>query len=388
MSRRGTIILLVAVLVGLGWWLAYQQIGFGPSFVSGLARYARQRLTGQTPQPQVVEPSPAQPTFAGFETTTFVEGLTKPTRLAVHPLTGELFVSELGGTIYRIDQAAGKHAVASGFRQLLGIAFEPERLLDEGASVLLLVASRGTVSRLTEQPDRTFGHRRDLVTGLPAGRHQTDLALLGPDGKLYIATGSRSDRGEGGIHPHESTILLAEPDGQNLRVFAQGLRNPFGMTFHPTTGELFVSDNGQDVPASGVPDELNVVTEGGDYGWPTCWGRGGGACAGKMLPIAELQEHSSADGFAFYTGTTFPEEYQGNIFIALWGANSRDPGIGKKVQRIVLTGQGQNRTASVTDFLTGLENPIDVKVGPDGNLYVLDFGKGQLLRVSPVYRTP
>ncbi len=384
------LVILVIILLGV-WAAAYWYIGADAKFLWGVIKSGFEK-----PEPVEVanlninvndDPSQtSQPRFLGFKQTVIASGLTKPTRMAFEPGTQELFVSELGGTIYRIRNSS-KQAAASGFNQLLGISFDTQPVIRSGEQytsppISLLAASRGTVSRLWNQADDTYGQQEDVVTGLPAGRHQTDLALIGPDGKLYIATGSRSDRGEGGVDPKEATILVADADGKNLRVFAKGLRNPYGMTFH--AGKLFVSDNGQDVPANGVPDELNIVEGGKDYGWVGCWGVGQGPdCAGTESPVALLQEHSSANGFAFYDAEQFPAEYRGNIFIALWGANSRDPDIGKKVVRIIPQDSGLWKTE---DFVTGLGNPIDVKVDPrDGSLLVLDFGRGEVIRVSATY---
>ncbi|MBI4090371.1 MAG: PQQ-dependent sugar dehydrogenase [Candidatus Kerfeldbacteria bacterium] len=400
MRRRYTIIMILVAALVAAWLTAYWYVGADANFLWGLIKSG---FTKPTPVAVVsnlnsqsantntesVNTNVAQRRFTGFTQETVVTGLTKPTRMAFEEKSQDLFVSELSGNIYRIRDDGSKQLAASGFNQLLGISFVPitSDVIEENrpASELeytMLVAARGMVSQLLRRGDGTYGEREDIVVGLPAGRHQTDLALIGPDGKLYIATGSRSDRGETAVDPQEAAILVADADGKNLKVFAKGLRNPFGMTFHD--GKLYVSDNGQDVPASGVPDELNIVEQGKDYGWVGCWGVSRGPdCDGTEPPVVLLQEHSSANGFAFYDADQFPEAYRGNVFIALWGANSRDPDIGKKVVRIIPHDTGLWKTE---DFVTGLGNPIDVKVDPrDGSLLILDFGRGEVIRVSAQY---
>ncbi|MBI2862592.1 MAG: sorbosone dehydrogenase family protein, partial [Chloroflexi bacterium] len=94
---------------------------------------------------------------------------------------------------------------------------------------------------------------------------------------------------------------------------------------------------------------------------------------------------SSADGMVFYTGDQFPKEYRNNIFIALWGANSGDPRIGKKVLRVVLSGESPNYQAEVSTFATGFGNPLDITVGPDGALYITDFGRGEIVKIYARY---
>jgi glucose/arabinose dehydrogenase len=225
--------------------------------------------------------------------------------------------------------------------------------------------------------------RNDIITDLPVGRHQTNGLAFDPDGRLYIGQGSIDDHAEYGIVPREASILRANHDGTDLVVYASGLRNPYDLAFHPVTGELFATDNGRDTPATGVSDELNVIVEGGHYGWPDCWDVGeGDHCEGTIPPVVELPEHSSADGLAFYTGNMFPSQYEKVLFIALWGANSGDPAIGKKVVAVVLTHPETGWQGTVYDFAWGFANPLDVTVGPDGALYVADFGAGRVYRIS------
>ncbi|HID63968.1 MAG TPA: hypothetical protein EYP49_14700 [Anaerolineae bacterium] len=310
----------------------------------------------------------------------YAGGLGNPTSLAFGP-DGRLYVSQLNGRISAITDADNDglgdrvDAFAEGFISPLGLAWRGDDLY---------VGSRGMVSAVRDtNGDGRADARNDIITGLPAGRHQTNGLTFGPDGRLYIGQGSIDDHGEDGIVPLEASILRANPDGTDLVVYASGLRNPYDLAFHPVTGELFATDNGRDSPATGVSDELNVIVEGGHYGWPDCWDVSEGThCEGTIPPVLELPEHSSADGLAFYTGRLFPPQYENVPFIALWGANSGDPDIGKKVVAVVLTNPGTGWQGTVYDFAFGFVNPLDVIVGPDGALYVADFGAGRVYRIS------
>jgi putative membrane-bound dehydrogenase-like protein len=317
---------------------------------------------------------------AGFRVGLYAEGLSNPTSLAFGP-DGRLYVSQANGRISAVTDTDGDglgdrvDGFAEGFVSPLGLAWRGNDLY---------VGSRGTVSVVRDaNGDGRADARDDIITGLPVGRHQTNGLAFGPDGRLYIGQGSIDDHGEYGIVPLEASVLRANPDGTDLAVYASGLRNPYDLAFHPVTGELFATDNGRDTPATGVSEELNVIVEGGHYGWPDCWDVGEGThCEGTIPPVVELQEHSSADGLAFYTGHLFPSQYQNVLFIALWGANSGDPAIGKKVVAVVLAHSGTGWQGTVYDFAWGFANPLDVTVGPDGALYVADFGTGRVYKIS------
>ena len=176
---------------------------------------------------------------------------------------------------------------------------------------------------------------------------------------------------------------MAERDRSGLRVFATGTRNPYDLAFLPGTDRLFATDNGRDVPSTGVPDELNLIVDGGDYGWPGCWGTDQGPdCAGTTAPVAELPAHAAAGGITFYTADLFPE-WQGQAFITLYGANSGDPLIGRRVLRVALTPTDAGGfTGTVSDFASGFNRPLDITQGPDGALYVADFGAGVIYRLG------
>src|SRR5436190_4549262 len=367
--------LLTAAVAALGGLagvcvMAYFILGVTPRFIAGLVR-------GVLSPGYTLADVTAPP---GVRVSAWATGLSAPTALRFGP-DGRLFVSQVDGQIIALadrdgNGSAEERAVyASGFSTPLGLAFD-------GAD--LYVGRSGGITRLRDTDgDGTADEQVSILDGLPALRHQTDGLAIGPDGRIYIGQGSTSDRGETGRLPLEASILVVERDGSGLRVFASGTRNPYGLAFMPGTSLLFASDNGRDVPASGVPDEINQIAEGGgSYGWPDCWGTGKGSnCAGTLPPAAELEEHGAAGGLAFYTGDMFPE-WRNNLFVTLYGSNSGDPAIGRKVQRVELVQSPQGWTGTVHDFAAGLDRPLDVTVGPDGALYVADFGAGTIYRFS------
>ena len=118
-----------------------------------------------------------------------------------------------------------------------------------------------------------------ILDNLPATTvifHNGGRIAFGPDGKLYVSIGD-TDVPELAQDPTrlEGSILRYNPDGSipddnpipGSPVYATGLRNVFGLAFHPATGELYATDNGP-----GGFDEVNKIEAGHNYGWPTHMG--------------------------------------------------------------------------------------------------------------------
>ncbi len=204
------------------------------------------------------------------------------------------------------------------------------------------------------------------------------------------------------------SVLRANPDGSQLETVAWGLRNPFRMRFD-CEGRLWSANHGMDVrgsrPVDNSPDEFQLIQLGAWYGWPDYTGglpvtlpqfRAPGYAQPTFLlavhpmvppkPFALFPDHSATMGFDFNYSAAFGTV--GDAYIAEFGSEAPEttgglpaPLVGHRVSTIdMCTGAVQtfaiNKTglaASATDG-GGLERPIDAVFGPDGALYVVDFG--------------
>jgi glucose/arabinose dehydrogenase len=179
-------------------------------------------------------------------------------------------------------------------------------------------------------------------------------------------------------------------------VFARGVRNTVGFDWHPETRELWFTDNGRDwLGQDAPPDELNrAPTPGLDFGFPFCHGGTtldpefgvGHACADYVPLERALGAHVAALGMRFYTGTMFPPEYRGQIFIAEHGSWNRVIPVGYRIMLVRLEG---GRTVSYEPFAKGWlrggtawGRPVDLLVMPDGALLVSDDRAGVVYRIS------
>ena len=147
--------------------------------------------------------------------------------------------------------------IISGLRNMPnGVAFR------DGA---LYVAEINRVIRFDniESKLENAGTPAVVTDKLPSDRHHGwKFIRFGPDGLLYVPVGApcnMCDRGD----PY-ATILRMKPDGSGMEVFARGVRNTVGFDWHPTTRELWFTDNGRDNLGDNTPgDELNRAPKAG-----------------------------------------------------------------------------------------------------------------------------
>jgi glucose/arabinose dehydrogenase len=302
----------------------------------------------------------------GFHAGIFASGLSYPTALAVGP-DRRVYVAQQDGLILAVG-SGGKATVASGFSTPLGLAWHGHTLY---------VSSTGQIWTLTPSRGYRSFRRRAIVSGLPTGRHQND-GIAFQSGWMYVGVGSTCDACVES-DPRSATIMRFHLNGSHAEIYARGLRNPYGLAFRPTTGALYATDNGRDDHDDQVPDELNRIVRGGNYGFPDCWGRGGGThCKGTIAPVALFEPHSSADGLVFYSRRTFPERYRGDAFVAEWGDSVNGLGTGRILKDVHFAGS----RVTVSTFATGFTHPVAVAIAPDSSLLVADWGSGTIWRIQ------
>lgn len=234
-----------------------------------------------------------------------------------------------------------------------------------------------------------------IIDNLPSqGAHQTNKLKFGPDGLLYFSQGSSTDNGTPAANeppegPLNGTILRVDVDSvvPQLEVFATGLRNAFGIAFHPENNQLFATDGGSgeigDQPDIAPLEEVNWVVQGGKYGFPSCEGvpvpaTENPACAGVRPPITTFGQHLTPTSITFYTGPQAGES-KNQMLVTLF---KHLPGRGGDLERFILTGspatgfQTTQVLPPIAEFglIDPNDGPVDTAIDPiSGDIYVLRF---------------
>jgi glucose/arabinose dehydrogenase len=334
---------------------------------------------------------------AGFHIEIFAE-VNDARSLAMSP-AGTIFVGNRDGDkVYALQDLDGdfkadkKWVIDSGLNQPNGVAFKDGDLYV--AEISRVLKYEGIESKLGSSPDSIVVND----TYPTEEHHGWKYIAFGPDGKLYVPVGAPCNICESKDEIF-NTITRINADGSGREIFAKGIRNTVGFTWHPVTNELWFTDNGRDMLGDDIPPcELNLAPQAGmNFGYPYC--HAGTikdpefgdkyACSEFVAPVQALGPHVAALGVKFYTGKMFPEAYTNQAFIAEHGSWNRSKKIGYRVSLVKIK---DNKTSTGYEtFISGWLNeekqkawgrPVDVLMLPDGSMLVSDDKAGVIYRVT------
>ncbi len=283
--------------------------------------------------------------------------------------------------------ADGKKAIITGGNVVHGLAMNNDNLY---------VALKNSV-RLYHwnASSQTAQFVKELMTYPGDQNHIYRTLVFGPDNKLYVSLGSNCnvcyEKDE-----EEGTVIVANADGTNQRVFAKGQRNAPFLAFNLATHQLWATGMGRDFLGDNIPpDEINILQDGKDYGWPICYGDKvhdinfdkrtyvQNPCTTTVSPIYEIPAHSAPLGLAFTPPNFLPGT---SLLVAYHGSWNRSTPTGYKVVRLELAG---NTVVKEDDFVTGFLDkgevkgrPVDLTFDKKGNLYISDDRTGNIYIVS------
>ncbi|WP_316794237.1 sorbosone dehydrogenase family protein [Pedobacter frigoris] len=332
---------------------------------------------------------------AGFSISVYAE-VEGARSMAMSP-SGTLFVgTQKAGFVYAVKDTDGDHkadkkwVVASGMNNPNGVAVKNGSLY---VAEISKVTRFSDIENKLESPGKGEVIFDKFPTEWP---HGWKYIAFGPDGKLYVPVGAPFNIGM--PDDRHAAIFRINDDGTGYETFASGVRNTVGFTWHPTTKELWFTDNGRDGMGDDVPfcELNNAPKQGMHFGYPYFHNGtvkdpkfGEGHQPSEFTaPAQNLGAHVAPLGLKFYTGKMFPAEFKDQIFIAEHGSWNRSK---KSGYRISLVNTEKGKATGYKTFATGWLDetsqefwgrPVDVLVMDDGSMLVSDDFAGVIYRIS------
>jgi glucose/arabinose dehydrogenase len=327
-------------------------------------------------------------------------GLEIPWALAFAP-DGRLFVSERPGRVRILqngtllpDPALTLTDVFTRDESgILGLALHPSFAANRLVYLVYTASgAAGPIARLVRYREvgSVLGEPAVLLDDVRAANiHNGSRLRFGPDGLLYVTFGDVAAPSVAqDLSSLNGKILRLAVDGTTPAgnpyaspVWSWGHRNPQGIDWHPSSGDLFETEHG----ATGN-DEINVIDRGRNYGWPTI--QGDQSRPDMEAPIAFFAPAVAPSGASFYRGNAFPA-FRNDLFVATLR--------GQALLRVRLDPANPRRVQSIERLLENRFGRLrDVVSGPEGYLYIVTNnrdGRGaaaadddRILRLVPVDR--
>ena len=332
----------------------------------------------------------------GFKVEVWAHGAPGARTMAEGP-NGTVFVgTRTIGRVYAVSEEGGQRRVRTLLQQLNqpnGVAVRDGNLYVVAINrVLRFDGIEGKLDNPGEPADLT------AAFNLPTEEHHGwKFLAFSPDGRLTMNTGVPCNVCEFD-RDRFANIISFRPDGSDRRVEARGIRNSVGFDWHPTTRELWATNNGRDWAGNDIPNDTlhRIRRPGEDHGFPFCVGSWNDPavprreCSEFVQPAAVLgaacRRRSGRDSTP---GRMFPEQYRNQLFIARRGSWNREQLSGYDV--VVARIGADGNVAGIEPFLTGFRDegsnefrgrPVDVLQRRDGSLLVSDEQNGAIYRIS------
>ena len=334
---------------------------------------------------------------AGFKQSIVVQNLINPTRMAIAP-DGRIFITEQAGRIRIVELGSllsqsflniATRVDSRGERGLLGIAFDPDFLVNQWLYVYYTSKTpviHNRVSRFKANGDTVLPGSEDVLLDIqPLGTstfHNGGAIGFGIDGKLYIGVGDGDNPDNAqSLGNLKGKILRINKDGSipadnpfyqtatgiNRAIWAKGFRNPYSFAVQPETGRIHINDVGAD-----AWEEVNHGIKGSNYGWPFVEGKGSNPQFRNPIIVYPHKPDAFCTaivGSAFYNPIKdrFPADYVGDYFYGDFCAGW--------IRRYDIA------TKTNSTFATGMGQIVDIQVGLGGIMYVLRRDGGILYSI-------
>jgi len=275
-------------------------------------------------------------------------------------------------------------------------------------------------------------------------QHETKPMTFDHDGNMYVNVGAPANacqeqdrtKGSPGIDPcpllelhagiwrFKADVLNQDQAKDGYR-YATGIRNSVALTWNNAENKLYVVQHGRDQLSQLFPEyytdeqsavlpaeELLLVEDGSNFGWPYCYydaaqnkkvlapeyggdGQKIGRCEAADDPIMAFPAHTAPNDILFYTGNMFPEKYKNGAFIAFHGSWNRAPLPQEGYYVVFVPFKGKIPSGAWEIFASGFSavdvvksprdaehRPCGLAMGTDGSLFISDDVSGRIYRIS------
>jgi len=283
---------------------------------------------------------------------------------------------------------SNKKTIVSGLNKPHGLAF---------FNGYLFIAEETKVVRYNwDEKNLSIAVDKKLFDLPKGGRHFTRSIVFNRDGKMFVSLGSTCDTCFE-KDDRLAAVIVSDYEGKTPRVFSKGLRNAVFIALNPQTNNLWVTEMGRDFLGDLTPsDEINILKDGADYGWPVCYEnkiydknfkeKDASYCESTEAPVYKIEAHSAPLGLTFINSKQFPSDWQGDLLVAYHGSWNRSTPVGYKVVHMKLQGE---KIINEEDFFPGIvgnrkdiRRPVDVVFDKEGNLFISDDKAGKIYKIS------
>ena len=354
--------------------------------------------------------------------------------------TGMAFLDDSGKNIIVIEKKGNVKLISGGILQdtplkQFDVNFESERGLlgvqvmkENNTTLVFFYVTENDADQTVTNPNENLRNRiysfewdgNDLINqklildlpAIPGPNHNGGKITLGKDNNLYVIIGDLNHRTKlqnfenGGdpdftgsiyrIDPHSGSAPgdnpFVESDVPNIdKTFAYGIRNSFGLTVDPITGNIWDTENGPS-----FSDEINLVESGFNSGWRSIMGPASSADEIKALvflspnsnysdPEISWLEPTAVTDIEFINSTSLGPDYTNNILVGdnnngnLYFFKLNDQRNGLEIQDAVIDSEEE-----LNNYIlgTGFGSITDIQTGPDGDIYVVSLESGSIYKIS------
>ncbi len=310
--------------------------------------------------------------YDGFEIEVVATNLGGPTCLEWFDESTLIVCDRDGGQIYALDMNMSKTILVDGLDRPHDVAITDSNLFVSEAGKLSRYVHNGQLGEI--------GNKTTLISDVPTGNHQTNAVNILPNGTLVWHSGSTCNICVED-DPRNGALLWVNGSTGEHGILASGVRNSFDGVWVNDIGYVF-TDNGRDWEGDHPDEELNLLSEGGDYGWPDD-DPSNPVPEGSIAPIATWTPHTSMNGVAVRPTTSSLPGGNSTIYATVYGSWNTILPQGHEIVRIDLDSSDGKVVGTTSVFAEDVGTPLPITFHPNGDLYFAVFGSnGKLYKIS------